>query len=107
MTNFVWNLDHELFGMKGNIKCPNGKIISFKNIIARGSGGPIFCSETKRDDDDDDIKVDVTYTKIRQLLNIGMDINSGLILDLKQISNIEELYHIYIIGITTFFDYFF
>eukprot|EP01084_Bolivina_argentea_P112539 200715_1 len=33
----IW--DHELFGMKGNINCSNGKIINFKNIIARGSGG--------------------------------------------------------------------
>eukprot|EP01084_Bolivina_argentea_P038095 70446_1 len=85
----IW--DHELFGMKGDVKCLDGKTINFKNIIARGSGGPILCYEEKSDDNID-MKVDVEYTKMRELLNMGLDIDSALSFDCKKNFNMKDIY---------------
>eukprot|EP01084_Bolivina_argentea_P157280 274074_1 len=69
----VWG--EELFGVKGNIYCKNGKIITYKNIICRGSGGPIFCDGKNNINDENKIEIDNVYVTMKKLLNLGLDID--------------------------------
>ena len=85
------------------MECSDGKLILFKNLIRRGTGGPIFCdaekdkqkdkeevkqTESKYDGTENDI-----HLKAKQLLNEGLDIVTVWdAINTNKTATVKELY---------------